>query len=235
MIFPRAKRFVATTGLLVSVFVAGGAAGHFLLVSRDGNLPSTRRQDSRKVSWFFEPSSVSQVGPSKLSATSSRFAARAPHLDLFSQQLPTVVSKVSNGPQPALKQKPSLPTNKGVLSSFRRGGEIAPASQQVATISPPAPVSTGDSGSPFTYEVNPDAPGNFMTSNGQKVAVEAAEPLPDGSTAMDIVVTPGDFLTKETDLSIGQRGFTPEEERFRTKWGWAAFDKAKKLATELEE
>jgi len=82
------------------------------------------------------------------------------------------------------------------------------------------------------HAINPNAPGNSMVSGDQKVAVEAAEPLPDGSTGLDLVATPAAIPASGKNPSIQQRRFTLEEELFRSKWGWSVFDEAKKMAAE---
>ncbi|MCK9588463.1 MAG: hypothetical protein WC076_04945 [Terrimicrobiaceae bacterium] len=86
--------------------------------------------------------------------------------------------------------------------------------------------------SPITA-VNPDAPGNAISSEGQTVAVEGTELLDDGSTALDLAVSPADTTMLDAKAEgKWPRGFTHEEQLFRAKWGWSAFDQAQKIAAE---
>ncbi len=101
-----------------------------------------------------------------------------------------------------------------------------------------------DASYPFSNSGVSDA---GISANGQRVFVENAELLSDGSqVALDLVMVPepntpalsspasdrGSTLPLKTDLMnlrIGQ-GFTPEELAFRARWGWAGHDAALRAA-----
>lgn len=82
---------------------------------------------------------------------------------------------------------------------------------------------------------DPQQSGNSFGSNGLRVRVEASgSAQPGGEAAAEIVMN----ADTGAATASGRRnfyfekfgGFTPEERAFRTKWGWAAFDQAQRLA-----
>ena len=73
--------------------------------------------------------------------------------------------------------------------------------------------------------VDPASPGNQLTAHGQLVQVTAKEPAPEGD-ALHVLITPSNQQNPSSALS----GFTLEEELFRTRWGWEAFDRIQKAA-----
>lgn len=96
-------------------------------------------------------------------------------------------------------------------------------------------------------EVNPSIPGHSITSLGVRVAVEgriadfSGEPKglefsvgPDEKTPVNRLVTPNEAGRGHTKGSSYIAGFSPEDALFRTKWGWAAYDAAKRVARESQ-
>lgn len=100
---------------------------------------------------------------------------------------------------------------------------------------------------------DPSAPGSSLSLDSQTAVVTAAQPVPGSrGVALGIVVedmppdavavpdfspVPGQEPAGTTDLStpgpIARRsGFTHQQELFRTKWGWAAYDQVQKILRE---
>ena len=90
------------------------------------------------------------------------------------------------------------------------------------------------------------SPGDYFVADGLTVSI--AEVLPglgnDSRKAgdLELVLDPNPAVTKVNPLpapATGRppfgRGFTQEEELFRAKWGWDAYDEAFKFATESKE
>lgn len=73
--------------------------------------------------------------------------------------------------------------------------------------------------------VDPDAPGNRLTTSEHSIIVESYQPVPAGNE-LNVLITP----TGETPSVHANGGFTREEEQFRAKWGWAAYDQVKRTA-----
>jgi len=104
----------------------------------------------------------------------------------------------------------------------------------------PVSVSRG----PIVVKVDPSAPGNSLTSNGQRLMVDAYASTAEGSELeLDVVIEPDASSTvlehsegevpNEREARRGMvatGGLTYEEELFRTKWGWAAFNKIQQAA-----
>ena len=65
--------------------------------------------------------------------------------------------------------------------------------------------------------------GDTLTVDQQIVTVQAYERTPAGN-ALDIGVSPA----AASNRPIAAGGFTLEEEQFRTKWGWVAFDQVQR-------
>jgi hypothetical protein len=121
----------------------------------------------------------------------------------------------------------------GGINPVSESGVVAPGTLPSHQSTPATPIGTTQSNAPqgsLSTEVNPNAPGNSISSSGQTVAVEGAELLEDGSTALDLAVTP----SASPSGTRVRRGFTYEEELFRTKWGWAAYAEAQKVAAESQ-
>ncbi|MDB6007305.1 MAG: hypothetical protein JWR15_4292 [Prosthecobacter sp.] len=91
--------------------------------------------------------------------------------------------------------------------------------------------------------VDPDLPGNFLVANGLRVAIQQKVTGSNGSgVALDVVITPvvdtvgtspsaqdgSDVAQNQTGR--GRTGFTYEQELFRSKWGWAAYNAANRGA-----
>ena len=73
--------------------------------------------------------------------------------------------------------------------------------------------------------MNPETPGNRLTTSDHSITVESYQPVPAGNE-LNILITP----SGETPSVHLNGGFTPEEEQFRTKWGWAAYDQVQRTA-----
>jgi hypothetical protein len=85
---------------------------------------------------------------------------------------------------------------------------------------------------------DPDSPGNFLTFAGRRVAVESWSPHPAGPS-LDLLITAGGepaaavfSLTTARAERNSRPGLTYEQELFRTKWGWAAFEQVQRAARE---
>lgn len=92
----------------------------------------------------------------------------------------------------------------------------------------------------YVQNVDLTAPGNALESNGRRVAVEAVSKSDDES-ALEITVddapakheaaaiSPNSHASAGTSLREQLlSGLTPQEQLFRTKYGWAAFNEAQK-------
>jgi len=92
--------------------------------------------------------------------------------------------------------------------------------------------------------VNPVSPGNALVSNGQRVSIQQVLTGVGGrGTALDVIITPaGDTPHYSASAQSGadvvqnhasrsRAGLTYEQELFRTKWGWAAYNAANRAAT----
>lgn len=92
--------------------------------------------------------------------------------------------------------------------------------------------------------VDSNLPGNFLVANGQQVSIQQV--VTGGTTggrALDVAITPVADAAKttasgqsEADMAPNQTGgtragFTYEQQLFRSKWGWAAYDAANRAAT----
>ncbi len=89
--------------------------------------------------------------------------------------------------------------------------------------------------------VDPSLPGNFLVANGQQVSIQQMiTGGPVKGMALDVVVT----SVAEEDASaqskphavpdqtsLPRAGFTYEQQLFRSKWGWAAYDAANRATT----
>ncbi len=69
--------------------------------------------------------------------------------------------------------------------------------------------------------------GNYLSSDGQRVAVEDVTFNEDGTSSMDLSLTPEDSTPA---APATRKGYTYEEEMFRLKWGVSAYQHAKSLA-----
>lgn len=91
-------------------------------------------------------------------------------------------------------------------------------------------------------------PGHSLPSRGGVIAVQAFRTVNDAtSPELDVVFTPSaDAVTETSSPNASQQpptmiapagdsrsGLTYEQELFRTKWGWRAFDQAQRVAAEL--
>ncbi len=102
-------------------------------------------------------------------------------------------------------------------SSFHRDSSGGPSSPAVLSSAAAAPV-----------PANPADKGNHFTAHGQRIEVTASEPSADGPI-LHIQLTETS-RTSSAHPSDQRLGFTLEEELFRTKWGWEAFDRVQRAA-----
>ena len=120
----------------------------------------------------------------------------------------------------AVDSQPASP--EAILAALRAAGPT--------TLSALRPIdfpsaATPSAGSSDLITVNPDAPGNRLTTDEQTITVEAYQPVPAGNE-LTIHITP----SSQGARSDFRSGFTHEEEQFRAKWGWAAFDQTQRIA-----
>lgn len=76
---------------------------------------------------------------------------------------------------------------------------------------------------------DPAQEGNQLRSNGYRIEVEAAQTQEDGSSALELAISPDESATPQRT----HRGYTHEEEMFRLKWGVRAYQQAQALATSV--
>ncbi|MBX3739754.1 MAG: hypothetical protein KF712_02085 [Akkermansiaceae bacterium] len=75
---------------------------------------------------------------------------------------------------------------------------------------------------------NPADAGNHFIAHGQLIEVTASEPSPAGPILhIQLTETSRSSSAHPSDPRLG---FSPEEELFRTKWGWEAFDRVQRAA-----
>lgn len=128
----------------------------------------------------------------------------------------------------------SAPTTSSAISGGSiSGGGQAPAGVAASPLSNNAAdeVVVATAGS-MTGEIDPDGEGNNFVSNGQRVALESIEYLPDDQVALDISVTPAAGAAESKSSGTFKTGFSQEQELFRTRWGWQSFDQAQATAAE---
>jgi hypothetical protein len=102
-----------------------------------------------------------------------------------------------------------------------------------STIPPPEPL-------------DPYLPGHSLAAAGQRVYVEGMQYLqPTNQTALDVAVVPETQVASSSPLpsaraEVGSpfperfgRGFTYEEELFRSKWGWERYNATMDAAQEI--
>jgi hypothetical protein len=108
---------------------------------------------------------------------------------------------------------------------------------------------TAETGGRNIVTVKGDAPGNSMVVSGQRVAVERTSLTEENETAMELTISsatspqnqatssthPPSTFTGAAPGKFKVRGFTYEEELFRTKWGWTAFDQAQRAVRFVNE
>lgn len=78
---------------------------------------------------------------------------------------------------------------------------------------------------PVSVSTATDAPGNTLLTEDYLVSVKSYRSTPEGNE-LTVHLTPSQTTSAVTFGS----GFTLEEEQFRTKWGWAAFDQVQRTA-----
>ncbi len=83
--------------------------------------------------------------------------------------------------------------------------------------------------SPVPVPANPADAGNHFTAHGQLVEVTASEPSPAGPI-LHIQLTEAASRPSSAHSSSPRLGFSLEEELFRTRWGWEAYDRVQRAA-----
>jgi hypothetical protein len=147
------------------------------------------------------------------------------------------------------------PRSDGLETSYvssRDDSQSADSAEHVPYVSSGVPPNSsgGSAGAVNPVVLDPSIPGNSFTFRGNQVALESMQPSSDGNaTDLSLAVTPlnssqnaarnsaaADPLKNGAKNPSGSRsrgrGFTLEEERFRTKWGWAAFSEAQSAAAQ---
>ncbi|MEI6323239.1 MAG: hypothetical protein WCP60_09075 [bacterium] len=81
-----------------------------------------------------------------------------------------------------------------------------------------------------TTPLDPSAPGNSITADGNLVSVDGVQQS-SSSSDLSLAVSPGSGSSTKT--SGHTRSGPSEDELFRGKWGWAAYDLAKRIAKGL--
>ena len=120
----------------------------------------------------------------------------------------------------------SSPTTPSVPTRTATTEEIHAASGASGQLSALRPVDfPAAQAAPDPAAVDPDAPGNRLTTSEHSIIVESYQPVPAGNE-LNVLITP----TGETPSVHANGGFTREEEQFRAKWGWAAYDQVKRTA-----
>lgn len=93
--------------------------------------------------------------------------------------------------------------------------------------------------------MDPYLPGHSLAAEGQRVYVEGMQyHQPTNQTALDVAVVPDAQASSSRLTSAGTegsspfperfgRGFTAEEELFRSKWGWESYNATMNTAQEI--
>jgi hypothetical protein len=95
------------------------------------------------------------------------------------------------------------------------------------------------------YPANPRLIGNSLSHAGQRAEIQQYQPSP-GSVGVGLALSVGTHseaeiqtlpvdqagITHDKPYVVGTAGFTYEQELFRTKWGWAAYDQVQKVLRE---
>jgi hypothetical protein len=76
---------------------------------------------------------------------------------------------------------------------------------------------------------DPGAPGNHLTIDGKRAGIERLT-VASGTPALDLVISQAGTAPAVDQESPS--GFTYDEELFRTKWGWAAFEQVRRAGRE---
>lgn len=123
-------------------------------------------------------------------------------------------TKAGNTNPPARHSPVKSPAASSPMAEASRGAsEISPLPQL-----PPAgaPVSI-----PSSLPVRSSSPGNSLSHQGQRITVEEAE-----ADSLEISINPDPFTPGKNSNS----GLSYEDQLFRTKWGWQAYDQARAAA-----
>lgn len=143
---------------------------------------------------------------------------------------------VERAPQKAAAPKAFLADHRAPSTAQAPKAAAPPALPQPAAPRPVVPVPA--KAVEQVFAVNPALPGNFLVVSGQRVAIQ--QRVGGESAALDVVITPvvgtSASAQEESELIQNQSGrasagFTREQEQFRAKWGWAAYNAASRAAT----
>lgn len=160
-----------------------------------------------------------------LPAHTSPFSSAEASPHTASSPVPTYAARnaspVSASSSPKISD-PSSSASSGYAAPLPSTGASAPIQSSPVTISIPA------------------GPGNSITYRGQQAAITSARTATDSEPAsLDASVTPA--AGPASNSSTAQTGNSPEaasnssmpfdDQLFRTKWGWEAYDQARKAAS----
>ncbi len=132
------------------------------------------------------------------------------------------------------RQPPAAPETTGEAPARHARSATPPAHG-----SGPRPTPARRAAAPITFRtIDPTQPGNSFAESGVRVAVEGQQQGGEAA-ALDITLSlDAEAADQETTEAAAPRisshnpyrrgGFTREEELFRAKWGWAAFDRVQR-------
>jgi hypothetical protein len=254
-----------TTKLISLILIGGTSAvlsAAFFLAENRANaaahathLAEAHRNGRRPAQPWSAVSSVGSAEKSSLRAEAAMFgdglAAEGQTAVLRGQrnlQLPSPTVPPARDPQPlknflgegpaAAERALSRPREQTLVRQFAMqrtpdavreegGWEAAvPAEARAEALSPVGPT-----------PVDANAPGNSFASGNSRVGVDFVDPRADGSMVLDLIVVPSSEAppAKTSRRSVVAGGFTLEEELFRARWGWGAYEEAAKLATDFSQ
>ncbi len=186
----------------------------------------TRPQEKSEVSASFPPSAESRPSFPSQASQSSRLEANSYAAAGAAPSSPVSPSKVRRSSGVSAQSSQAASISSGSPSTIDSAplpvaGSVAPAPSSLAVISIP----TG--------------PGNSITYRGQQAAITASRAATDSQSAsLDAVVTPvseqssnsGNAQAGNSSGSKSNGTMSFDDQLFRTKWGWEAYDQARKAA-----
>lgn len=166
------------------------------------------------------PSTLPQTPRPSANEASAYTVANSPGASPASPNKSRTASAASTSP--SVSPVPSSSTSSGYVAPLPAAGSSAPIQSSPVAISIPA------------------GPGNSITYRGQQAAITAARAATDSEPAsLDASVTP--VAGSASNSSTVQTGNSTEattsssmpfdDQLFRTKWGWEAYDQARKAAS----
>ncbi|GAT31456.1 hypothetical protein TSACC_14 [Terrimicrobium sacchariphilum] len=178
---------------------------------------------SETVSPPLEPRASSSPQTPRLSANeASAYTAANSPVSPPASPYKTRTASTASALSPAISSVPSSSTSSGYVAPLPDAGSSAPIQSYPVAISIPA------------------GPGNSITYRGQQAAITAARAATDSEPAsLDASVT--SVAGSAPNSSTAQTGNSTEapqsssmsfdDQLFRTKWGWEAYDQARKAAS----